>query len=260
MKNLPGIAKWCELGKGFEPYVSPSKLNRFRNSPSMFVCTYGFGKKTQGSPAMFRGIFVEDAVVEVLTQQKSIEQATKDAQKKFNERYFIYDEFGKCEKEYKVIEPMIQNSCDALDDFGIPEFTDGKQQKIEFDIEDEDWSIKGLGYLDLVFPNGHIVDLKTTHSCPSVMSPEHQLQRAFYKTARSNYQVSFLYVTKAKAQFLEDGDEVNIMNDAKLLIKQMDNFCNTLTPEAARSIIPIANGDYSWTGENNLRNFYNNKE
>lgn len=128
---------------------------------------------------------------------------------------------------------MIQNSCDALDDFGIPEFIDGKQQKIEFDIEDEDWSIKGLGYLDLVFPNGHIVDLKTTHSCPSVMSPEHQLQRAFYKTARSNYQVSFLYVTKAKAQFLEDGDEVSIMNDAKLLIKQMDNFCNMLTPEAA---------------------------
>lgn len=47
----------------------------------MFVCTYGFGKKTQGSPAMFRGIFVEDAVVDVLTQKKSIEQATKDAQK-----------------------------------------------------------------------------------------------------------------------------------------------------------------------------------
>lgn len=30
---------------------------------------------------MFRGIFVEDAVVDVLTQKKSIEQATKDAQK-----------------------------------------------------------------------------------------------------------------------------------------------------------------------------------
>ena len=87
MKNLPGISKWVKLKKGFEPNVRPSKLNLFRNSPSMFVCRYGYNKKQQTSPAMWRGIYVEDAVVEVLTQKKEIEQAVKDAQAKFKEKY-----------------------------------------------------------------------------------------------------------------------------------------------------------------------------
>ena len=83
MQNLPGIEKWVKLNKGFKPNVSPTKLNLFRNSPSMFTCTYGFGKKQQASPAMCRGIYVEDAVVDVLTQKKDIEKAVKDAEKKF---------------------------------------------------------------------------------------------------------------------------------------------------------------------------------
>ena len=257
MQNLPGIEKWVKLNKGFKPNVSPSKLNLFRNSPSMFTCTYGFGKKQQASPAMYRGIYVEDAVVDVLTQKKDIEKAVKDAEKKFKDKYFMFDE--KCEKEFKVIEPMVQMSCDALADFGVPEFDNGKQQAIDFEIADEDWSIQAIGYLDLVFPNGQIIDLKTTHQCPSQMSLDHQLQRAFYKTARSNHQVRFLYVTKNRASFLEDGDEVAIMNDAKKLIKQLDTFCDTLTPDQARAAIPIENSFY-WSGEDNLRNFYNNKE
>ena len=258
MKNLPGIQKWVKLKKGFEPYVSPSKLNLFRNSPSMFACRYGFGAKGQSSPAMWRGIYIEDAVVEVLTEKKSIEEAIKGAQDKFKKKYFMFDD--RVEREYKVLDPMIQNSCEALDGFGIPEFDNGRQKKIEFDISDDDWSIGGMGYLDLVFPNGQIVDLKTTHMCPSTMSADHQLQRAFYKTAMSNYQCRFLYVTKSKAVFLEDGDEVDVMNDAKILIKKLDNFCNTLTPDQARKAIPISGSDYYWNGEDNLRNFYNEKE
>jgi len=257
MQNLPGIEKWVKLKKGFLPHVSPSKICLFRNSPSMFTCTYGFGKRQSGSPAMWRGIYVEDAVVEVLTQKKDIEQAIKDCQTKFKEKHFIFDD--KSEREYKVLEPMIQMSCDALADFGVPEFVDGKQEEIEIEIADEDWSIKGIGYLDLVFPNGQIIDLKTTHQVPSKMSFDHQLQRAFYKTARSNHQVRFLYVSKNRASLLEDGDEVGIMNEAKHIIKQMDTFCDLLSPEQARAAIPIQD-TYHWTDQNALKNFYNNKE
>lgn len=257
MKNLPGIAKWVKLKKGFEPNVSPSKLNLFRNSPSMFVCRYGYNRKQQTSPAMWRGIYVEDAVVEVLTQKKEIEQAVKDAQAKFKEKYFVFDE--KCDREFKAMDGMIHKSCEALEDFGVPEFEDGRQKKIEIDIDGGDWSIKGVGYLDLVFPNGQIIDLKTTHAVPSSMSPDHMLQRAFYHTAYSNYQVRFLYVSKNKAAFLEDGDTANIMNEAKHTIKQLDSFCDILSPDQARKSIPIDSSFY-WFGEDSLRNFYNGKE
>ena len=257
MKNLPGIEKWVKLKKGFEPHVSPSKLSMFKNSPSMFTCAYGFGRKQQPSPAMWRGIYVEDAVVEVLTKKKDIEQATKDCQEKFKKKYFMFD--AKCEREYKALEGMIQTSCDALADFGVPEFVNGKQEFIEIELAQDDWSIRGVGYLDLVFPNGQIIDLKTTHQCPSKMSPDHMLQRAFYKTARNNHQVRFLYASKNKAVFLEDGDEVGIMENAKHLVKQLDNFCDTFTPDEARKCIPIDETFY-WSGEDDLRNFYNRKE
>jgi len=267
MKNLPGIAKWVKLNKGFYPNVSPSKLSLFRNSPSMFICRYGFGKKQQPSAAMFRGIFVEDAVVEVLTNKLSIKKATDKAKKKLENKYpdfsqaFISEKGkAKIEKEMKSLAPMIEMSCDALVDFGVPEFDEGQQKKIGYNIEGDDWSIAATGYLDLVFPNGQVIDLKTTHQMPQYMSEEHQLQRAFYKTAMNNHEVRFLYVTPRNASFLEDGDEVSIMEGAKGLIKQLDNFCHTFTPDQARKSIPIGSQDFYWFGEDHLKNFYNRKE
>ena len=260
MRNLPGIKKWVDLDQGFSPTVSASKLSQFRNDLAMFVCRYGYNKKSKASPAMWRGIMCEDAVVEVLTNQKKIDQAIDDCQGRYKSTLMITGMFSDTvQKEYNSLEPIIRNACDALSTYGVPEFAeDGGQQMIEFDIEEDDWSITGIGYLDLVFPNGQIIDLKTSHVAPTEMSPDHMMQRAFYKTAKDNYDVKFLYVTPKKTALLEDGDVVDVMKDVKVLIKQLDNFCNNLTPDQARKCIPIAESKFNfyWKGEDELKNFY----
>ena len=91
---------------------------------------------------------------------------------------------------------------------------------------------------------------------PSTMSADHQLQRAIYQKAKSNYTVKFLYVTKSKFDFKEDGDPDHIMEEARLTINRLNKFCDTMTPDQARQCIPIQNNFY-WVGEDHMKKFYN---
>tara|TARA_R100001460_G_scaffold32767_1_gene64231 strand:- start:3547 stop:4347 length:801 start_codon:yes stop_codon:yes gene_type:complete len=258
MKNLTGIQKWVDLKKGFEPNVSASKLSLFKNDLPMFICKYGFGKKQQASPSMHRGIIVEDAIAAILLEKLDVEAAIERAINRFNQLYIIPDD--RVLKEATNIPPMIRQSYEALKDYGKPEFAeDGKQEKIQFDFIDtkNDWSIPIVGFLDLVFPeSGQIIDLKTTAAMPSTMSADHQLQRSIYQKAKSNYTVKFLYVTKSKFDFKEDGDPDHIMEEARLTINRLDRFCDTMTPDQARQCIPIQNNFY-WVGEDHMKKFYN---
>jgi len=258
MENYKGLQKWVDHGKGFQPNVSASKINLFRNNLSMFIMAYGYGIRGSGSQQMTRGTLVEQAVKEVLTNELTLDQAIEKAQDNFMAEYFILD--PQESKEYKNLRPMIELSCQALEPYGVPIFDeDDKQQLISYEIVDGDKKIDAIGYLDFVFPDGKIVDLKTTNALQPKMSAEHQLQRAIYKMARSNYSVEFLYVTNKKSAFYEHGNAVDIMEDAKNIVRQMDNFCNHMTPEQARKCIPIYDNFY-WSGEDELKKFYNTKE
>lgn len=262
MRNLTGIEKWSKLEhKKFEPYMSASKLNLFKNDLPMFICKYGFGKKSTGSAAMYRGIIVEDAVVRVLQNKMSIDESIEKAAARFGSLFPVFNDDAN--KEFLNLDPMIRLSCEALTDYGQPSFpADGSQEKIEFTMSDKinDWDIPFIGFLDLVFPDtGTIVDLKTTTRMPSVQSYDHQLQRAIYQKARHNFDVSFLYVTPKKYEFKSDGTPDDLLESARLTVNAMNKFCEYLTPEQARKSIPLDDSafNYYWKNENELKQFYN---
>lgn len=259
MHNLNGIQKWIDLECGFKPHLSASNINLFKDNLSMWILRYGFDVINEGTPAMDRGVVIEDALVNILTEKLTLKQGILKAIELFNDRADVHLDHKEHAKQCEVIPEIINNAYEALVDFGIPDFPeDGSQHKVEFSLADtnNNWSADMIGYLDLVYPEqGLVVDLKTTLRMPTVMSWNHQLQRAIYQTAKDNYSVKFLYVTKNKAEFKEDGDK-SILEQAKVLINKMNNFCFALTPNQARLCVPLQD-DYYFKGYPQLREFYN---
>ena len=244
---------------GFEKHgidhLSASSINLWANAPDVWVMQYLHGKRTPfTSPAPWRGICVEDAVVETL-MGGSEQEAIAKALAKFDQRFPIGDE--KTTKERDMVQPMVQLAVEQLMEFGKPEFADAenKQEKISITAKGNGWEIPVIGFLDLVFPqHGVVIDLKTTGRMPSTMSAEHQLQRAIYQKAKGgNQSVKFLYVTPKKAAMLEDGDPAEILAQAKVQITRMEAFLRTLDKETAKAIVPVQPNSFYWKGNETLR-------
>jgi hypothetical protein len=243
---------------GFEKHnidhLSASSINLWANAPDVWVMSYLFGLRTPMGPAPWRGICVEDAVVETL-MGGSEKDAIQKALDKFDKRFLIGDEATT--KERDMVQPMVQLAVEQLMEFGKPEFADeeNKQEKISITAKGNGWEIPVIGFLDLVFPqHGVVIDLKTTGRMPSTMSAEHQLQRAIYAKAKGgNQSVKFLYVTPKKASMLEDGDPAEILAQAKVQITRMEAFLRTLDKETAKAIVPVQPNSFYWKGNEALR-------
>ena len=243
---------------GFEKHgiehLSASSINLWANAPDVWVMQYLHGKRTPfTSPAPWRGICVEDAVVETL-MGGSEKDAIQKALDKFDKRFLVGDEATT--KERAMIEPMVQLSVEQLMEFGKPEFPEeGGQNKISITAKGDGWTVPVIGYLDLVYPHhGVVIDLKTTGRMPSTMSAEHQLQRAIYQKAKGgNQSVKFLYVTPKKASMLEDGDPAELLAQAKVQITRMEAFLRTLDKETAKAIVPVQPNSFYWKGNETLR-------
>ena len=241
---------------GFEKHgidhLSASNINLWANAPDVWVMQYLYGKRTAMGPAPWRGICVEDAVVEILLGGKETE-ALDRAMEKFNSRFMIADEA--IAREADRIAPMVRIAVAELQQYGKPEFPeDERQEKISITAKGDGWSIPVIGFLDLVYPNhGLVIDLKTTGRIPSSMSAEHQLQRAIYAKAKGNMAVKFLYVSEKKASLLEDGDPAELLAQAKVQINRMEAFLRTLDKEQARAIVPLAPSSFYWKGSEELR-------
>jgi len=241
---------------GFEKHnidhLSASNINLWANAPDVWVMQYLYGKRTAMGPAPWRGICVEDAVVEILLGGKETE-ALDRAMEKFNSRFMIADEA--IAREAARIKPMVQIAVAELQQYGKPEFPeDERQEKISITAKGDGWAIPVIGFLDLVYPDhGVVIDLKTTGRIPSAMSAEHQLQRAIYAKAKGNMAVKFLYVSEKKASLLEDGDPAELLAQAKVQINRMEAFLRTLDKEQARAIVPLAPSSFYWKGSEELR-------
>ena len=234
-------------------HLSASSINLWANAPDVWVMQYLFGKRTPMGPAPWRGICVEDAVVDTLLGG-SEQNAIKAALDKFDKRFLIGDEATT--KERDMIEPMVQIAVEELMEFGKPEFPEGenKQEKISITAKGNGWSIPVIGYLDLVFPqHGTVIDLKTTGRIPSKMSAEHQIQRAIYAAAKGNMAVKFLYVSGKKSAMLEDGDVAETLATAKKQIARLESFLQHCDKETALKIVPHNPGSFYWRGAEDLR-------
>jgi hypothetical protein len=231
---------------GFEKHglthLSASSINLYANAPDVWVVSYLFGRKTPMGPAPWRGICVEDAVVQILmgdSETAAIDQALE----KFDKRFPIGDD--KTSAERRRIQPMTQLAIEELVEFGKPEFPEDEehpQEQISITAKGKGWSIPVIGYLDLVYPqHGVVIDLKTTGRIPSTMSAEHQLQRAIYAKAKGkgNMSVRFLYVSEKKTSMLEDGDPTELLAQAKVQISRMEAFLRHCDKETARAIVPV---------------------
>jgi hypothetical protein len=236
-------------------HLSASSINLYANAPDVWVVSYLFGRRTPMGPAPWRGICVEDAVVQILMGDSETAAIDK-ALEKFDKRFPIGDE--KTSAERRRIQPMAQLAIEELVEFGKPEFPEDEehpQEKISITAKGEEgWSIPVIGYLDLVYPqHGVVIDLKTTGRIPSTMSAEHQLQRAIYAKAKGNMAVRFLYVSEKKTSMLEDGDPTELLAQAKVQISRMEAFLRHCDKDTARAIVPVQPSSFYWQGAEDLR-------
>ena len=232
-------------------HLSASSINLWTNAPDVWVAQYLFGKRGPMSAAAMRGICTEDAVVAVL-QGKNKDGALDQALEKFDQSFPIGDE--KTTKERAMIQPCMELAVQELEQYGEPEFPEEGQEKISITAKTDDYEIPVIGYLDLCFPkHGVVIDLKTTGRCPSVMSAEHQLQRAIYQKAKGNQIVKFLYVTPKKTNLLEDGDPSEILRKTKTQITRMERFLRSGTRHDIAGVIPVNPNTFYWNGAEEIR-------
>lgn len=172
---------------------SPSSLNLFCASPSMFVLERVLGRRQPvGAPA-HRGTAVEDGVTAGLTDPNAqISDCVQVA-------YATYDRItalsgDKRREEYRATIPdMVKSALEELRPYGVPTHCQGF---IEWKPEGLKYPI--VGYYDYHWAQHNITtDLKTTEKLPSSVKIPHARQVALYVTT-NNADARATYVTPKK--------------------------------------------------------------
>lgn len=172
---------------------SPSSLNLFCASPSMFVLERILGvRQPVGSPA-HRGVAVEEGVtVGLMNPDAPLQSCFEAALKKYDTISALSGD--KRREEYRAdIPDMVTFALKELRPYGIPTNCQGF-------IE---WRPEGLkcpivGYYDYHWAEHNItVDLKTTEKMPSSVKIPHARQVALYVTS-NNADARATYVTPKK--------------------------------------------------------------
>ena len=172
---------------------SPSALNLFAASPSMFVLERVMGlRQPVGVPA-HRGVAVEDGVTVGLLNPDASLQACVDV------AYTRYDTLtamstdDRREKYRAAIPDMVSQALEELRPYGVP-------SKVQGFVE---WKPDGLklpvvGYFDYEWAqHGIIVDLKTSDKMPSAIKIAHARQVGLYASS-DNMDARLTYVSPKK--------------------------------------------------------------
>lgn len=172
---------------------SPSSLNLFCASPSMFVLEKVLGRRQPvGAPA-HRGVAVEDGVtVGLLNPEATLQACTDVAFKKYDTITALSGD--KRREDYRATIPdMVERALIELRPYGIPSRTQGFVE----------WRPEGLkypivGYFDYAWDqHGIIVDLKTTEKLPSSIKIPHARQVGLYASS-DNMDARLTYCTPKK--------------------------------------------------------------
>lgn len=172
---------------------SPSSLNLFCASPSMFTLEKILGiRQPVGSPA-HRGTAVEDGVTHGLMNPAApLDECTAVAFKKYDTITALSGD--KRREDYRATIPdMVRSALEELRPYGIPTtcqgFIEWKPDGLKYPI---------VGYFDYHWAQHNITtDLKTTEKLPSSVKVPHARQVALYVTT-NNADARATYVTPKK--------------------------------------------------------------
>lgn len=172
---------------------SPSSLNLFCASPSMFVLERVLGRRQPvGSPA-HRGTAVEDGVTAgLMDPAKALDDCAAIAFKKYDQITALSGD--KRREEYRATIPdMVKSALEELRPYGVPTtcqgFIEWKPEGLKYPI---------VGYYDYHWQQHNITtDLKTTEKLPSSVKIPHARQVALYVTT-NNADARATYVTPKK--------------------------------------------------------------
>jgi hypothetical protein len=172
---------------------SPSSLNLFAASNSMFVLEKVLGiRQPVGAPA-HRGTAVEDGVtVGLMNPTAEVQEAVSTALQKYDTITALSGD--KRREDYReTIPDMVKSALEELRPYGVPSqcqgFVEWKPDGLRYPI---------VGYFDYHWSDHNItVDLKTTEKLPSSVKIPHARQVAFYCTS-NNAAARACYVTPKK--------------------------------------------------------------
>lgn len=176
-------------------HLSASSLNLWRDNLSAWVMRYLANHKDDGNPAMWRGQAVEDGFTALLRGADPAGVAMNTF-----EQNAVGEASDECEDERKRIPGMLRECAKWQPAAPLI----GTQLRMEHWLEGV--PVPVVGYIDYVFEDGMILDLKTTKACPSTPKPDHCRQVALYRAARSNSPGSLLYVTDKRHACYPVGD------------------------------------------------------
>ena len=183
---------------------SARRLKSYKNNKAKFFLDYVLGYPRVSNSRMERGKAVEFGLDFFYKNPNvQIDECVKIAKNFFKSATSFLDDDEEKQKQYEMIEPMLNQIFDVKEDFwnnlgtGYNDFFTKTQVQIETKIS----NIPFIGYCDYVFENEnvvHVVDLKTKDKF--MLTYDDKLQMAIYKKAyqeRTNKQLlfSFLLVT-----------------------------------------------------------------
>lgn len=175
------------------PHYSPSSLNLFCASPSMFVLEKVIGKRQPvGAPA-HRGTAVEAGVAAGLMDPAATLDTCVGQALSTYDRLMALSSDPRRDQYRADVPAMVESALTELRPYGIPTRTQGRVE----------WQPDGLsapiiGYFDFEWAqHGIIVDLKTTAALPSAVKVPHARQVALYAMS-DNYDARLAYVTPKK--------------------------------------------------------------
>ena len=184
-------------------HLSPSAINAWINSPSLFVLERLMGFKGQMGASAHRGTATEVGVSAGLFEPAMPLSACVATALPVYDRLTALSGDPKRDSERAAIPGMVAQGL-ALRERGRPivpneegRFKDvAPQHKIEISLEGV--PVPVIGYLDFLYDDC-LVDLKSTLRAPSEMSEPHLRQASVYKKFHRDRRVHFFYVSDKKS-------------------------------------------------------------
>lgn len=186
-------------------HLSASSINLYISDPAYWIMKYLFKKELPGSPAMWRGSVVDQAIGKYFgmlknqPRNKSLTAVQEDAVKSMGDYYKEeiakgYEiDIDKHKKETSLVPQYIKTAVDHYKQFDEIETY---QEKIVF--EDKDIPVPIIGYLDLKY-DGVVRDIKTVSRSVAENTYAIKRQVALYGHVLNCVPiVDYIYCTKYK--------------------------------------------------------------